>query len=82
MIIVIVIVHLQLISEVSGCIFALNTQFTGLQTNISWILDIICVWVLVVAALMVFVPSVGVNRETLFSKTNVGYISCQTPAYV
>lgn len=79
---IIVIVHLQLISEVLVCIFVLNTQFTGLQTNISWILDIICVWVMLVVALTVFVASVGVNRETLFSKTNVGSISCQTAAYV
>lgn len=33
--------------------FVLNTGCPGMQTNVAWVLDIICVWVLVVAALIV-----------------------------
>lgn len=44
------IIQFQLISEISVCIFVLNNGCTGMQA----IMDIICVWVLVVAALMVF----------------------------
>lgn len=47
------------------------------------IMDIICVWVLVVAALMVFCFLRCCQQGvTLLSKTNACYIFCQTPAYI
>lgn len=78
-------IQFQLISEISVCIFVLNTGCTGMQTNVALVLDVICVCVcvLVLAALMVFCClSCCQQGGTLLSKTNAYYISCQTPAYM
>lgn len=75
-----VIVHLQCIAELSLCIFALALLECRLTLRASWISF---VWVLVVAALMVFCSLCWCQQRNFVFQNKCGlYISCQTPAYV
>lgn len=77
-------IQFNLISEISVCMHACIEYWVYWNAgHHCWVLDIICVWVLVVAALMAFCFLCGCQQgETLLSKTNASYLSCQTPAYV